>query len=120
MATHVNYCLCLDDEEGLQLLKKELNGRFDFKVEHELDNYLVCNIVRNRGGKALWTHQHHHLKKIEVAFCDKVSDKNASGVPSTPLSGPLRLANDKAKTDTKSQDDYRSGVCKLFYMVKHC
>jgi hypothetical protein len=88
-------------------------------VEHELTDYLSCEIRINKKRNKGWIGQPHMIKKMEKVFGEEVSKLSKYKAPATPSFGLVQAKVEADKIPANKQSRYRTGVGMLFYLIKH-
>ena len=101
--------------EVLDALKKE----FKIKELGPMKNFVGCQITINRKRDTLWIRQPKLIKNLREHFSKLiVTDRNFK-TPAAPRSVVMRPQPDDPTLYLEQQQQYRSGVGMLMYLVKH-
>ena len=104
-------------DELMSLVKEE----FTIKSEGKLNDFLGCNIIKDKDQTTCWLHQPHLIKKLEKNFGEKVKKIRKPSTPGTPGKILYKLREEDGATplSNENQKEYRSGVGSLLYLLKH-
>ena len=117
-AIWVDDTLLVGDTKAIKKTIEDLKEKgFTLKVEHDLDDYLSCEIKIDRGRKKAWIHQPHLLRKLREKFWNMVKDMPKYVTPGTPHQVIARKT--EWKITPEEQATYRSGVGMLLFLIKH-
>ena len=118
--THVDDNLCIGHPGALKQVLEEIPKHgLQITVEHELRDYLSCEIMLSKDRKKAWVGQPHMVKKLEKTFGGEVSKRQVYRTPGTPGLGLIKVKEEKDKIDHDKQSRYRTGVGMLLYLIKH-
>jgi len=104
----------------VEFLFKQLKKRnINYTVEHDLKDYLSCEILFNKSRTKVWLGQPHLLKKLRTLFADKISHLTNYATHGTPGQTISRPKKGDPVLDEDLATSYRSGVGMLLYLLKH-
>jgi len=98
-----------------QLKKRKIN----YTVEHDLTDYLSCEIPFNKSRTKAWLGQPHLIKKLLTLFADKISHLKNYATPGTPGQTISWPKEGDPVMDEEMSTSYRSDVGMLLYLLKH-
>jgi hypothetical protein len=118
--TYVDDNLVVGDDKAIkQLLSDVERSEFNITVEHELKDYLSCEIVTDKEKKKAWIGQPHMVKKIIKTFEDEFKGMQVYQTPGTPGSQIVSPKEGDPILEDNLQKKYRTGVGMLMYCIKH-
>ena len=118
--TYVDDNLCVGHPKALKAMLEEIPKHgLQITVEHELKDYLSCEIRLNEDRTKAWIGQPHMIKKIEKTFGEEVNKRQRYKTAGTPGLGLVKVKEEEGKIDKERQSRYRTGVGMLLYLIKH-
>ena len=87
------------------------------KIQHNLTDYLDCEIHMNKERTRGWLGQPSIIKSLEQKFGDRAMKERQSLTPGTPRFTARRLENPEDKVNPEEHETYRSGVGTLLYLT---
>ena len=118
--TYVDDNLCVGQREALQEVVDEIPKHgLQITVEHDLKDYLSCEIRVSDDKKKAWMGQPHMIKKIAKTFEEEVDKRQRYKTAGTPGLGLVKVKEEEHKIDKERQSRYRTGVGMLLFLIKH-
>jgi hypothetical protein len=96
-----------------------VTGRFNLKVEHNLTDYLSCQLIENKASKEILIPQPHLINNLKAKFGDEVKNKRVYKTPRTPRFKIFCPENNDDIIEPNLHNRYRSGVGMLLYLIKY-
>ena len=118
IALYVDDMLCIGKSAEIDQVIKDIKKYFDVKVEHELGDYLSCEIQFNEEKTAAWIGQPHLIDKLETTFGDLLHRMQEYVTPGTPGYTAMK-PEEKDLISKEKQSLYRTGVGMFLFLVKH-
>ena len=117
---YVDDNLTIGDQVAIDEMLVEIQKHgFSITIDHELTDYLSCEIKFSKDGTKAWLGQPHMVKKIRKTFGEEVKGLQKYRTPGTPGQGLVRVTDDADKVSVELQSRYRTGCGMLLYMIKH-
>ena len=116
MATHVDDCLSIGRDEGLNNFQATLQRKFKITVTEDPTVYAGVQIERNRARKWLKLHQlGHHTKILEK---NNMLDCKPADTPMLPGTTKAMMLLPTDPPDPKALKEYQSFVGDLIWLIK--
>ena len=116
---YVDDMLIIGKREQIQEFATKIQKEFSVKIQHNLADYLGCEIHMNKEKTKGWLGQPSIIKSLEQKFGERAMKERRSLTPGTPRFTARRLENEENKVNTRDHETYRSGVGTLLYLTKH-
>ena len=116
---YVDDMLIIGKREQIQEFATMIQKEFSVQIQHNLVDYLSCELHMNKEKTKGWLGQRSKIKSLEQKFVKRAMKERLSISPGTPRFTARRLDNEEDKVNTKDHEIYRSGVGTLLYLNKH-
>ena len=116
---YVDDMLIIGKKEQTQEFATKIHKEFSVKIQHNLADYLGCELHMNQVKTRGWLGQPSITKSLEQKFGERAMKERLSLTLGTPRFTARRLENTEDKVNPKEHETYRSGVGTLLYLTKH-
>ena len=116
---YVDDMLIIGKKEQIQEFATEIQKMFSVKMQHNLTDYLGCEVHMNKAKTRRWLGQPSIIKSLEQKFGERAMKERLSLTPGSPRFTARKLENPEDKVSSEEHETYRIGVGTLLYLTKH-
>ena len=85
MVIHVDDCFTIGIKKAIEELIQLINKKgLELKVEHDVKDYLGCEILINKQKRKAWIGQPTMIKKLQQTFGQHITRQHVCRTPGTP------------------------------------
>ncbi|MFM8622589.1 MAG: reverse transcriptase domain-containing protein, partial [Holophagaceae bacterium] len=114
---YVDDCFVIGDKPAVKKALADVETAFNITRSENIEDFIGCNIKRI-GDKILLS-QPDLIKKMMDKFEERIEKLKAYDTPAVASSHVLRCGEDEEGLSDEGQQDFRSGVGSLLYLLKH-
>ena len=96
--------------EDIDEFCENVRKRFKVKVEGGLNDFLGCDILREKDKDECWILQPHLIRKLKETFGKCLEGRKPTNTPGTPRRIQVTNGDEKEKLDKAGHKLFRSGV----------
>ena len=111
--------MCFGSREDINWLINKMKEKFKIKIEGGLNDFLGCNILREKNENICYILQPHLVKKLTETFGKLLKNRKSTHTPGTPRGIQTRPKEKENIVDSIKHKQFRSGVSSLLYLLKH-
>ena len=120
MIIYVDDSLCFGHKDDIQEVADLMKEEFKIKSEPKMNDFLGCDIIREKGKDECWLLQPHLIDKLRKNFGEMVKKLKPTTAPGTPNKVQKKTEiDDKTRLGKELHKLYRSGVGSLLCLLKH-
>ena len=116
---YVDDMLIIGKKELIQDFASKIQKEFSVKIQHNLTDYLGCELHINKERTRGLHGQLSIMKSLKQNFGDRAMKERRSLTPGTPRFTARRLEKTEDKVNPEEHETYRNGVGTLLYLTKH-
>jgi Reverse transcriptase (RNA-dependent DNA polymerase) len=117
MGLYVDDLLMIGNQEALDQAVKDLQGEFKIKDLGTINEYVGVTVEKDKNMITL--NQPDIIAKMENKFSDKICNLKVYDTPAGVQDKIIRPDENSILLDHEGQQEFRSGVGSLLYLVKH-
>lgn len=114
---YVDDCFVVGDRDAVKKALDDVQGVFNITRSENIEDFIGCHIKRD-GDKILLS-QPDLIKKMLEKFEEKIENLKKYDTPAIASSHVKRCIDDEEGLNDDDQQDFRSGVGSLLYLLKH-
>jgi len=114
---YVDDCFVIGDKGAVKKALTDVQSVFNITRSENIEDFIGCHIQRVKD-KVLLS-QPHLIKKMLDKFENKIENLKAYDTPAVASSHVIRCGKDEEGLSDLEQQDFRSGVGSLLYLLKH-
>ena len=117
LIVYVDDCFVVGDKVAVKRALDEIQGVFNITRSDNIEDFIGCNIKRD-GNKILLS-QPDLIKKMIEKFESKIKGMKEYETPAPASSHVVRCTEEEVGLSEEEQQNFRSGVGSLLYLLKH-
>lgn len=114
---YVDDCFVVGNKEAVKKALSDIEKFFNITRSENISDFIGCHIKRD--GDRIFLSQPDLIKKMIDKFEDKIDKLREYDTPAVASSHVLRRGEDEEGLNEAEQQDFRSGVGSLLYLLKH-
>jgi Reverse transcriptase (RNA-dependent DNA polymerase) len=117
LTMYVDDCFVIGDKLAFKKTMEEIGKSFEVKRSNNVEDFIGCKLRRD--GSSIYLSQPNLIEKLCMLFNDNIKNIKEFETPTGPGVKVMQPKNEETRLTKGEQEEYRSGVGSLLYLLKH-